>query len=514
MEHVKSFMKRRLSIPNCRDRATAQQTAAGNKDTFKWFGMVSKDARGFVVCEACHEDNIVGTPFQSRFAALGAQGPQDGWTCDGALPYVLRALAELSKSNDWAGFVSGVQRRMAYPKCEGKDIAWNEGVWFTPRRKLDNFHVCGACYMDKLELTVFAHEFEAVATTVGFDAWMNMLGTRWTCKMAGSNIAMSFALDAYLRSKDYDGFWTMASDLNALVPCTANGIIRGKWWTIAGGGGAEAEAARKAFDICEACFLGIFKTNQLDHFLEPAARRPEDTIVCDFCPAAPRFNQYLRKFAEAMDRSVFGYYSDYIVKFAPVAPCPRLDHREKSTWWGYDQVLFCQDCHLSFVADTTLGKHHLQYYDASDSRAQICQMWSPRMRRQWQQVCEAGAPGSAASDEALDKFKAFGQRRLEVYLQTVPRIRFLRAMKEMKMMNAMHQGQLSLMYSGMNSMAVLSDTTDGYAHGNSSLGWYETEHGATGAQMFDNMQAGFADANRMDEWAQIVQLQMMWSEVE
>lgn len=70
-------------------------------------------------------------------------------------------------------------------------------------------------------------------------------------------------------------------------------------------------------------------------------------------------------------------------------------------------------------------------------------------------------------------------------------------MKEMKMMNAMHQGHLSIMYSGMNGMAVLSDTTDGYAHGNSSLGWYETEHGATGAQMFDNMQAGFADANRM-----------------
>ncbi|KAG5913471.1 hypothetical protein E4U42_001121 [Claviceps africana] len=78
----------------------------------------------------------------------------------------------------------------------------------------------------------------------------------------------------------------------------------------------------------------------------------------------------------------------------------------------------------------------------------------------------------------------------------------------------MHRGQLSLMYAGMNSMAVLSDTTDGYAHGSSALGWYETEHGATGARMFHEMQAGFADANRTDEWAEMVRLQRMWCEVE
>ncbi|KAG5980677.1 hypothetical protein E4U55_003777 [Claviceps digitariae] len=507
MGHLTSFMKRRLAIPNCKGLVTVR----GDKDDpIKWFGMTNNEISSFIVCEACYEDKIMGTAFQSRLTPYKEQGPQDEWTCDAALPYVARALAELSKSNDWAGFVSNTKRRMTYPTCEGKDIAWNEGVWFTPRRKLDDFYVCGACYMDRMQLTEFEHEFEGVATTVGFDSWMNMLGTRWTCKMTNSNLAMCFAHDAYLTNKDFDGFWTMASVLNTLVPCTAKGIIRGKWWTIAGAQGPSSEA----FSICEACFHGIFKTNQLDQFLEPAVRNPQDTIVCSFCPAAPRFNQYIRKFAEALDRSVFSYYTDYIAQFAAVPPCPRLDHREKSTWWGYDQVLFCQDCYLSFVADTTLGKHHLQYYDASDSRAQICQMWSPRMRQHWRQVCEAGAPGSAACSDALDKFKAFGQRRLEVYLQTVPRIRFIRAMKEMKMMNAMHQGQLSLMYSGMNSMAVLSDTTDGYAHGNSSLGWYETEHGATGAQMFNNMQAGFANANRMDEWAEILQLQMMWSEVE
>ncbi|KAG6039832.1 hypothetical protein E4U41_002035 [Claviceps citrina] len=497
---LRAFMKRRLSIPNCKGRCIVT-----GKENVKWFGMVNDDIKGFIVCEACYEDKIAGTRFQSQFVAYREQGLQEEWTCDAALPYVARAIEKMAKNNDWSGFVSSAGCRMGYPACEGKDIAWNEGVWFAPRRKLDNFYVCGACYMDKLALTAFEREFDSVATTVGFDAWMTMLGTRWTCKLPSSNIPMSFTLETYLADEDFDGFWNMASVVSPLVPCTANGIIRGNWWTIAGG--------CPDFSICEACYNGVFKSSSLDKFLEPATRSAEETIVCSFCPAAPRFNQYIRKFAEAMDRGVFSYYADYIKAFAHVPACPRLDHRENSTWWGYDQALFCQDCYLSFVADTRLGPH-LQYHGASDARAQICQMWSPRMRRLWLEVCDAGAPASAESNDALDKFKAFAQRRLEVFLQTIPRIKFIRGMKEIRMMNAMHQGRLSLMYSGMNGMAVLSDTTDGYAHGNSSLGWYETEHGATGAQMFNNMQAGFADANRTDEWAQIVQLQMMWSEVE
>ncbi|GAB0134866.1 hypothetical protein EsDP_00003220 [Epichloe bromicola] len=500
LEILRSFMKSRLSIPNCRGRATVL-----GKEKIKWYGMANNEINGFIACEACYEDKIIGTSFQSHFMPFREQGPKDEWTCNAALSYVTRAIEQLSKSNDWSGFVSSANRRLLYPACEGKDIAWNEGVWFTTRRKIDNFHVCGACYMDRLELTAFEHEFEPVNTEVGFDVWMQMIGTRWTCKLPSSNIPMSFVHDTFLANKDFDGFWNMTSVVNTLVPCTAKGIIRGSWWTIPGG--------CPDFSLCEACYNGVFKSSDLSKFLEPATRDPENPIVCSFCPAVPRFNQYISKFAEAMDRSVFSYYTDYIKTFAHVPTCPGLDHRENSTWWGYDQALFCQDCYLTFVADTKLGDH-LQYYDASDGRAQICQIWSPRMRQMWLEACNAGPPGSAESNGALDKFKAFGERRLQIFNQTVPRIKFIKGMKEMKMMNAMQQGQLSLMYAGMNSMAVLSDTTDGYEHGNSSVGWFETEHGATGAQMFNNMQAGFADANRMDEWAQIFQLQMMWSEVE
>ncbi|KAM3566198.1 hypothetical protein ARSEF4850_000866 [Beauveria asiatica] len=161
-------------------------------------------------------------------------------------------------------------------------------------------------------------------------------------------------------------------------------------------------------------------------------------------------------------------------------------------------------------------RRHLPLQGVYDERAQICQMWSPRMRAMWRAVCDdaAGAPGSAESEASQVKFRAFGTKRLEVWRQTVPRIQFLRHVRDMKMIQAMRQGQLSLMHAGMNSMAVLSGTDDGDMHGNSSLGWYETENGATGAQMFNNMQTGMADATRADGWMEMFQLELLWKEVE
>ncbi|QUC20611.1 uncharacterized protein UV8b_04852 [Ustilaginoidea virens] len=505
VEELCSFMKRRLQVPDCRGTA-----AVLGSEGIKWFSPQDQEIPGFVACQACHEDRIMGTSFESRFVPNGDQGAEDQWTCDACLPYMSRALDKLSSRNDWSGFVAGSTRRLQLPTCEGRDSSATEGVWYALRRKLDDFFVCGTCYMDQLELTAFEAEFEAVNQAVyqslGFDRWMDLLGQKRSCKLTSSGLAMGFALDAGLRDGDFNGFWSAAQMINKLVPCTPNGIVRGRWWTLAGG--------CANFDICEACYVGIFKTNELDGFLQPRGTC-EATLLCNFCPAAPRFLEFFKKLAEALDRSVFSYYTDYVTKFAHVAECPGLDHRENSTWWGYDQVLWCEECQLTFVAETSLGKEQLQYAGASDARAQICQMWSPRMRGMWLDVCRAGEAGPREElDHALVKLKEFGERRLQVYLQTVPRIRFIRKMKEIRMMQAVHQGHLSVMYSGMNSLAAVSGTGDGNWHGNSQLGWYETEHGATGAQMFNNMQAGFADANRTDEWMQIMQLQTMWSEVE
>ncbi|KAK9438697.1 integral membrane protein [Metarhizium brunneum] len=500
LDGLRAYATHRLTIPNCKGKE-----ATTGKEGVKYYGMRDNEIKGFITCEACYEDKIAGTAFASSFTPRDGQGAEDKWICDTNSAYVNRALARFAEGNDWAGFVEGATRRLQLPVCEGASKPASEGPWYVFRRKLDNFHACATCFMDKLALTAFEGAFDAVNQNVGFDAWMEMLGQRWTCDLTNNSLPVLVALEAALYDDDVDGFWETARTVSKLVPCTVKGIVRGNWWTL--GGGCDD------FDICEACYVGVFKAKGLGGFLEPAARDPEATLVCNFCPASPRFRQFADKYLEALDRGVFSYYGDCVRKFAAVAPCPGIHDREKAKWWGYPEALFCEDCYVGFVADTPLAAS-LPVRGELDQRAQICQVWSPRMRGLWTEACAAGEPGSGASDERVAAFRAFGDKRLQVYLQTVPRIKFLRDMKEMRMMNAMHQGQLSLMYSGMNSMAVLSGTTDGNLHGNSSLGWYETENGATGAQMFNNMQSGFANANRTDEWAEIMRLQALWCEVE
>ncbi|KAM3511796.1 hypothetical protein MY11210_004551 [Beauveria gryllotalpidicola] len=505
IDGLKAFLSSRLVVPNCKGRATT--TGA---DGVKYYGMKDDDIPGFIACEACFEDCIADTAFAPQFEPYAkVQGKEDRWVCDVSIVHVKKALAFFPKQNDWRGFVESASRRFKLPACDGTELARaDSGNWYTTRQKMDNFQVCEACYMDKVELDMFCDEFEQMPGPADFDMYIEFLRQRWTCSLTSSSLPMMFALDAAEKEQDFAVFYKAATAVTKLVPCTKYGIIRGNWWTVSGG--------CEDFDLCEACYEGIMKPNGLDKFLEPKQQRgPEETVICNFCPAAPRYSEYLNKFAESLDRGIFSCYADHIRTFAAVPACPGRDSLAKSKWWGYSEALFCEDCYLVFVKHTRLGAH-LPLQGVHDERAQICQMWSPRMRSMWRAACDAGGapPGSAASEAELVRFRAFGTRRLEVWLQTVPRIQFLRHVKDMKMMQAMQQGQLSLMYAGMNSMAVLSGTDDGNLHGNSSIGWYETENGATGAQMLNNMQTGMADAARADEWMQIFQLELLWKEVE
>ncbi|PHH93095.1 hypothetical protein CDD83_947 [Cordyceps sp. RAO-2017] len=499
LDSLRTFIRKRVAVPNCKGRGVVVAD-----EGVSWYGMAAGEINGFIACEACYEDRVKGTAFESRFTAYQKQKADEKWICDIALPYVSRAAACMSRRNDWAGFVAGSVQRLQQPECEGMEVSSHTRKWYSASSRLQEAYVCEACYMDKLALTPLDPEFECQSAS-GFDAFMEALGQRRTCMLPSSSIPMAFALENALRRGDCSIFWNAAQQISKLVPCTANGIIRGNWWTLRGG--------CDDLSVCEACFVGILQTTEVDMFFQNVQRNREATIVCNFCVASPRFSEFIGRFAQALDQGVFICYSEYARKFAGVTPCPGLDHREGATWWGYPEILFCHDCYLCFVAGSQLADT-LPIKGERDDRAHICQIWSPRMRKMWLDACAAGDPASPESQKAVAEFRKFGSERLSVYLKTVPQIKFIRNMQQLKMMNGMHQGMLSVMYSGMNSQAVLSGTTDGYEHGNSSLGWYETEHGATSAQMRNNMQASMADANRPDQWMQIFQLEALWREVE
>ncbi|RBA21939.1 hypothetical protein FPRO05_00286 [Fusarium proliferatum] len=500
VRHLQAWMEKSLTVKPCKGRAWT--TGA---DEVKWWGLVNNEIDGFISCDACYEDHVVGTAFESRFQPYRQQGQDEKWMCDLCIPYIAKTAVKMAKQNHWNGFVEAAKVRVQLPLCEGRDEESNSGHWMLPRRKIKDMTICEACYLDKLALTPFGNEFERHIRAEGFDAFVESIGQRWKCKLTDTAVSMSIALEAAIYRRDFDVFWNAANAIAALVPCTIHGIVRGNWWTVAGG--------CADYDVCEACYKGIVETSGLEKFFEPAQRDQTVDIICNFCPGTPRWGSFITKFAEALDKGVFSHYSDYVKKWAGVPTCPGIKNRGKSKWWGHPEALACQDCWLNFVADTPLGDS-VPVKGVYDERTLICQLWSPRMRNMWLAACAAGPPGSPESQKALDEFKAFGSRRVQVYNATVPHIEMIQQMQMMKQMQAMQQGQLSLMYQGMNGMAAISGTTDGYLHGNSSVGYYETEHGVTAANMMNNMHAGMADANKMSDWQTIMQLQATWMEVE
>ncbi|KAL7920735.1 hypothetical protein ACQKWADRAFT_328576 [Trichoderma austrokoningii] len=433
MDAMRMFVKMRGGIKACKG---ANQTAA--TEGVKWYAMSNNDINGFIACEACYEDRIVGTSFQSKFSLYRQQPANEKWSCDVALQYISRAVVKLAQQNDWTGFVAGATRRLTLPKCEGKDIQSNSCTWYLPRRKIENMRACEACYMDRVALTRFEGEFEAYGMNTDLDSFINHFTQLWACKLHETNLPL----------RDWSVFSSSAEVACRLPPCTANGIVRGNWWTIQGG--------CDNFDVCET----------FGHFFEPAKRNPKATLICDFCVSSPRFQQYIRI-----------YYLDYVRTFASIPVCPVLKTVEKTHWWGYPGALFCQDCYL------------MPIQKGFDERPQICQIWSSRMRT-----------NSPESDAKVKEFTEFANQRLKIYTQTIPQMDLIRGMKQMKMQAAMTQGLVSVMYRGMDGLF--------------QLGWHDTAQGVQGAQAFQNMQAGFANANRADEWMQVFQLEQIWKQVE
>lgn len=500
MDAMRLFMKTRGGIKACKG---ANPTAA--TEEIKWYGMSNSEINGFITCEACYEDRIVDTPFESKFSPYRQQPANEKWSCDVAVLYISRAIVKMAQQNDWAGFVAGATRRLSLPKCEGKDIQSNTCTWYIPRRKIQNMQACEACYMDRAVLTRFEREFELYSMNTDLDSFINHSTQLWACKLHETNLPLVWAMENAIEQRDWSVFSSSAEVACRLPPCTANGIIRGNWWTIQGG--------CDNFDVCESCYTSILRTSGVGHFFEPAQRNPEATLICDFCTSSPRFQQYLRMYAKSMDQGVFSYYLDYVRTFASIPVCPVLKTVEKTKWWGYPGALFCQDCYLSFVIDTKLGSS-VPIKGGFDERPQICQIWSSRMRTMWLQACNAGAPGSPESDAKVTEFTEFANQLIKIYTQTIPQMDLIRGMKQMKMQAAMTQGLVSVMYNGMDGLLSVSGATDGNLHGNSQLGWYDTTQGVQGAQAFQNMQAGFANANRADEWMQMFQLEQIWKQVE
>lgn len=471
-----------------------------------WYGMSNNEVEDFMICEACFLAHVVGTNFQSKFGQYPAEWQADIWACDLRFVYTVRALHEYSKCSDWDSFTVGAARRHGLRSCTGEEVYANSTAWYYPRRRsLSNLQVCASCYMDNWALTHFDEEFrqEHRGPPVGSSDFILFLAEYWKCHMGGNVPALMAAGEAKAQ-KDFDVFASAMSVLLDCLPCDKGGITSGEGWTLAGG--------CEAFVICHACYVGIiWCTGRFSEDFERTSWPEKDVKLCGLNSSAPRYPQFFSKFYESCDREDSSFFSGFVKQFAPLAPCPHNDIYTGRAWWGYPQARCCAECYEDWVSHTPLAKMMpLQGQVLKEDT--ICQMWSPRMRTLWLAVCEAGEPGSDELEAAVTEFCAIGQQREEVFWETVPAIKRLRAIKYAENANIRAQAMASVQYGGMSALSVVSGITDGHRYGNSAIGWHDTSSGAAAAQARASMMASMHGAASRD--VELYQLQARWSKVE
>lgn len=489
---LREYMTRRLQIKPCPGQKLTQDV-----EDRTVYGLMDGEIGNFAACEACCEDYVVGTSFASHFGAYSEVAP--GWSCNLCIPHILESVAPMAKYNNWNGFINGASRRLQLPACTGEQIQSDAIEWYLLKDyDIENFQVCETCYLDKLASTPFKRNFQRASHDLDPELWR--------CGLADQNLPAAVALEAALViRKDFEVFVKAEQTICNVVPCTANGILYGKWWTL--------ERCDNKFNICGACFAGFSQTRGLDHFFQLSERDSSNAYLCDFCVTSPRFAQYLTKFAEMLDRGVFAYFSEFVMTFAGVSACPKTKGYGKSLWWGYPEAPFCQECYLDFVVDTPLGDSlpvNGEYIEATT----LCHIWSPRMRGLWLEVCEAGEPGSEESDAALEEFKAFCVQRLQIYHSTISEIEVIKTMQKIKKQEAFNHSLLSIQYQGMAGMATVFGQTDGHRYGSSSLGWYDSSFGAQSKQHWNSFVSDLTASNQAGDWVRMAQLEALWKKVE
>jgi hypothetical protein len=506
LQPINEYLTKREQIKDCMGL-----TGATGEENIRWYMPVGGLPSNFIACEACYEDRILGTAFASNFEpSKVTQRRDETWACDMCLPYISQALIKLSKRpNGWNDWVAAAAKRMTLPQCDGKAVDAASRAWFRPRREVENMVICEACYLDKAGMTVFAKEIEPVTQKMpgtGSQLVGALLGTQeevaqWSCDM--QKLSVGVAWDAALGRKDFNIFHKAATTILANVPCTDRGICGGTWYTLAGG--------CNNFDVCTACYAGIIEPFGLERFFQ-SMTRPLDhsvSIICDFNLAGPKFMPYMLRLTEAIDVGVWSIFSAYVQRWAAIPNCPGYDLTPNMRWYGYGDLTICPSCWETFAKGTPLEANIILKNELI-AESRMCCLYSPRMRGKW---TEASAKYEKDGKDAVELVE-FSRLRLKVYQNTVLQIKFMREMQQMKMTQAMHNGLLSTMYKGMESIRIASGATDGYLHGGGNLGWHETSEGATSAGLFNQMQQGMNQANSPNTWMAMAQMEAQWREVE
>lgn len=481
LERVKGYMERRVQITNCHGvGGVLGKDASG----VRWFAMRGNEIPGFISCEACLEEKVIGTSFQDRFVPYSQpQGPDQKWACDLAIEYLRHGLSHALEASDWNAFVSMASHRVSIPACEGtKGVLAGSRKWYKPANNIPGVVICETCYVDQFGFTPFERNF------VENPVQKEMASNQWSCDIAP--ISVKNAIEAAKMNNDFTPIQTTLSSLASNPICSAGAIASKTWYNLANNA--------TNFDACETCYTGLFACLGLSHLFRAATTPQATTRICDLSLHSPRFKEYAFLYLAVINTPTGeSAFLSHVSRFANIPSCSRRDPARNRRWRLLNglaaDLVVCEECHADFTEPTSLA-HLLTPWPPSptdsDPIPRVCDMYSPNMRARWSQLCAATAhdPSSSAP---LDAFVAFSQHRHRVYEETMPQCRELLQVAKMRSQQHEVAGAMSSHY---HSMALM---TGGYGWGGGHGGLYGGQAAAAGAQGVQLMMEMQADVRKV-----------------
>ncbi|CAI6093724.1 unnamed protein product [Clonostachys chloroleuca] len=511
VEPLAEYLAKRIGIKDC----ALKKGFNGNDGIKVW--VIERETndvmKNFIACQACYEDRVLASKYAAEFIPRQEKYPEpqaasSTWYCDlNTFGYSRRSFDIYSRNNapfmDW---VTKATKLFQLPECEAdQGVEASSREWVRPKDPVETMVICEKCYFNELCWTALEDAFEYIPIDKparGSERMDYIFGIRetpatsWTCDARVSQIENVIA-GALLR-QDAAVFSRCSRTVMSSPKCVSQGIANGTWYTPKGG--------PSNYMMCAACFAGF-----CDAFLEcghmfelSPLSGSSDTIVCSFNSASPRRYQFLFSIYQAAQEGVWSIAQNTIRNYINIPECPRNNHVASRRWYGWGDCLICQDCYQEVIKDMRKGLP-FEMEDQLVEEERMCSMYSPRMREKFNMAVEKGD-----STELVE----YSRVRIQVWTQTIPQIKMLRQMQEMQMMSAMSAGMAGLMYQGAGAIQSIAGATDGYLHGNSSVGWHDTENGATAGQKFNEMSSGMSAANSGGTWGQIFMLQAQWERYE
>lgn len=330
LQDVVAYMRARASTSHCHGH---RGVAGSASEKVKWFQAEDNSIPGFICCETCYNAYIVGSSFENNFLpSITSQDPNDTWACDISMPYLNKAISEYSRTNRWSAFVIAAFKCLSTQPCAGiNSVKAHTRKWY----KCRDVMVCETCYLDKMAFTIFDEEFSIRDVVDPQDQGLDII-----CDL--TPLPMRLSLAAALIDSNLAMFWNTIESQRVTPMCTKNGITGGTWYTLKGG--------CENFEVCQTCYPGMVSAFGLKDLFELQHERPPNqTSVCDFCPDAPRFRDYMVRYNIALNTPTKEPFMTFVKSIASTPLC-RGSESYQSQWYSFQvagsdvPIYVCRSC--------------------------------------------------------------------------------------------------------------------------------------------------------------------------